>query len=224
MENDYHTTGDYSFLTDERMEKNFADLNIKLLSGRHIQNDEYIQYSLLEQFGTELTNFYAALYKLNLVRGTADQAGYYYLDFFDTGKGKLSDPSRYRELTALQTIVGLMLLDMYYARYFDEPKRISWEDIQYELTHGDRKGIYQTLFFNDQRENFSDREWDETEKKFRNTVQSFHDLGWVEKISGQNEPLLFELKPAIHRMAKLYENELADFETFSSAVKASNQE
>jgi chromosome condensin MukBEF MukE localization factor len=210
----------YNFLENTQVEKSFADLNIKLLSGRHIHNDEYALYSILEDYHNEFQIFYKRLYKLDLIKGLSDLSGYYYLDFFDAGKGRLSDQSRYKALTELQTITGLMLLDMYYSKYFDNPKEIKWADIKHEIEEGDQKENYQRLFFDTSRSGgFTGKEWAEIERKFKQTINSFNELGWVKKLSTQNDELHFEINPSIHRMAKLYEKELADFDTFSSLVK-----
>jgi chromosome condensin MukBEF MukE localization factor len=219
MENEDPKNEDYSFLEEDRMKMYFADLNIKLLSGRHLQSDEYNLFTILGDYYDEFKSFYNNLYKLNLVRDTYDNSVYYYLDFFEGSKGKLTDPSRIKTLTEWQTVAGLMLLDMYYSRYFEDPKQIKWQDIKYEIEAGDKKETYQSLFFKSVRTGFTPNEWTEVEKKFRNTVQSFHELGWVNKVSGQNEELLFELKPSIHRIARLYEKELLNFQDFVSHFK-----
>ena len=64
-------------------------------------------------------NFYSNLYRLNLVVDISDSSRYYYLDFTENGKGKLSDANRNKELTELQTLIGLTLLDMYYQKYLN---------------------------------------------------------------------------------------------------------
>jgi chromosome condensin MukBEF MukE localization factor len=224
MENAYRENTGYSFLEDEQVEKYFADLNIKLLSGKHIQNYEPNLYSILEDYFDALQLFYKQLYKLNLVKEIFDGGSYYYLDFFDTSKGKLSDPSRFRMLTELQTILGLMLLDMYYTKYFDDPKLIKWSDIKREIEESEQRENYQRLLFYTIRSGYTEREWSESEKKIKQTINSFHDLGWVKKISGPNDELCFEINPSIHRLAKLYKNELLDFESFSSLVKSNEEE
>jgi hypothetical protein len=209
----------YGFLENEAVEKYFADLNIKLLSGRHIHNDEYNSYSVLEDHFDQLKYYYHTLYKLELVKDTADQSRYYYLDFYDDSRGKLSDPSRTRILTEQQTIIGLMLLNMYYAKYFDDPKNVKWSEIKREIQEGDRKESFQVFFFKTVRAEFTPTEWNEVERKFTKTILTFNELGWVKKISGQHEELLFEINPSIHRMAKLYSKELTDFDSFLALVK-----
>ncbi|HAL82777.1 MAG TPA: hypothetical protein DCO83_11510 [Mucilaginibacter sp.] len=219
MENEHEEITDYTFLKENAVEKYFADLNIKLLSGRHIQNNEFGIFSVLEDYYEPLKGFYQQLYKLDLVKDQFDQAVYYYLNFFDTSKGKLSDQSRYRTLTEMQTITGLMLLDMYYTKYFDEVKVIQWIDIQYEIKDGDHKANYQRILFSEIRESYTENEWMQAEKKFKDAINSFDKLGWVNRHSGAQEELKFEINPCIHRIARLYEKELEDFDAFALTIK-----
>lgn len=226
MENEHQNkTENYEFLESERAEKYFADVNIKLLSGKHIQPDDYNAYSFLEEFLLPLRAFYERLYKLTLVQDIHDQVTYFYLDFFSSGKGKLSDSSRHRPLTELQTVIGLMLLNMYYSRFFESSKTIYWADIKKEIEDSEYKEHYQRILFGEShRIDYTETEWQLVEKKFKNTINSFNELGWVDKTSTQQEELVFIIKPSIHRLAKLYEHELKNFDTFSASIIAKMDE
>jgi chromosome condensin MukBEF MukE localization factor len=224
MENATAEVKGYDFFTEDIVEKHFADLNIKLLSGRHIQQEDINAFLLLEDFYPDLRNFYRKIYQLDLVRDIGDQRAYFYLDFFDGGKGKLNDASRYRALTEMQTVTGLLLLDMYYSRYFEHPKVIMWSDIKQEIEEGDHKADYQRILFPEIRAAYSDAEWGTVEKRFKDVIQSFHLLGWVNRLSGQQEELLFEIRPSIHRMAVLYAAELENFTSFSENYKSRAEE
>src|ERR1700754_3594575 len=215
MENGNYEIIDYSFLLEENVERHFADINILLLSGKHIDHKLYNEYIILEGHEDEWRMFYGNLYRLNLVADVFDGNRYYYLDFTENGKGKLSDTSRNRELTPLQTLIGLTFLDMYYQKYFDEQKIINWHDIKTQILESDRQEAYKRILFNTIRESYDEKEWNEVHVKFSKAVDSFDRLGWVEKQSGRNEQLSFEIRPAIHRLAKLYQNELQNFESFS---------
>jgi chromosome condensin MukBEF MukE localization factor len=219
MENELEKTSDFRFLEEEGVAKYFADLNIKLLSGRHIELKDYAVFSVLEDYFGPLKNFYLQLYKLDLVRKVFDQSVYYYLNFFDAGRGKLSDPSRYRPITEIQTIVGLMLLDMYFVRYFDPEKKVFWSAIRDEVQSGDQKVPLQRLLFPEVRVEYSEPEWQSAERRFRTTIQKFNDLGWVTQLSSTNEELCFVINPSTHRIAELYETELQDFDAFSLKFK-----
>lgn len=219
MENENYEISDYSFLTEESVEKNFADVNILLLSGKHIDHKYYAEYTILESYESQWRNFYSNLYRLNLVADISDRSRYYYLDFTENGKGKLSDANRNKGLTELQTLIGLTLLDMYYQKYFDEEKIIRWNDIKTQILESDHQEAYKRILFNDIRDSYDEKEWSTVENKFGKTIDSFDKLGWVEKQSGRNEDLVFEIRPAIHRLTKLYQEELQNFESFSQQLK-----
>lgn len=219
MGNEDYVVTDYSFLSEEDVEKHFADVNIQLLSGKHIDHKFYLLFSVLESYEVHWQRFYENLYKLNLVTDVFDGCRCYYLDFTDTGKGKLSDSSRHIELTELQTLIGLTLLDMYYQKYFDEEKIINWNDIKHMILESDHQDAYKRILFNDIRDSYDEKEWNAVEYKFRKAVDSFDKLGWVEKQNGRNEELVFEIRPAIHRLAKLYKDELQNFTSFSQQLK-----
>lgn len=219
MENENYEISDYSFLTEESVEKHFPDINILLLSGKHIDHKHYAEYTVLESYEPQWRSFYINLYRLNLVSDIADRSRYYYLDFTENGKGKLSDASRNKELTELQTLIGLALLDMYYQKYFDEEKIIHWNDIKTQILESDHQEAYKRILFNDIRDSYDEKEWSTVENKFGKTIDNFDKLGWVEKQSGRNEELVFEIRPAIHRLTKLYQEELQNFESFSQQLK-----
>ncbi|UTX50240.1 hypothetical protein [Chryseobacterium sp. MA9] len=219
MENENYEINDYSFLMEESVEKHFADINILLLSGKHIDHKYYAEYTVLESYELQWKNFYNSLYRIDLVADIFDRSRYYYLDFTENGKGKLGDASRNKELTELQTLIGLTLLDMYYQKYFDEEKIIYWNEIKTQILESDHQDAYKRILFNDIRESYDEKEWNEVHTKFSKTMENFDKLGWVEKQSGKNEDLVFEIRPAIHRLAKLYEKELQGFESFSQQLK-----
>lgn len=213
MENHSNKNIDYSFLLEEDVQRNFADLHTCLLSGKHVCfTEDYTFYSLLEKYEAHWKFFYRNLYGLNLADDTFDQQVYYYLDFFDSDRGKLNDSSRSRQLTELQTIIGLVLLDMYYHRYFNERKIIYWPDIKRMIEDSEFREQYQKLLFRVIRPSYTEQEWSRVERLFNETITIFAKLGWVLKMSGQGEELIFEIKPAIFRMAKIYEQELSDLD------------
>lgn len=216
MEN-YNNEGKYTFLENPIVEKYFADLCGKLLSGKHILNDDYYVFTLLEDEQENFTYFFDNLYGLSLTYGTHDGQKYFYLDLF-TGGGSRADTSRYKTLTEIQTIIGLMLLNMYYAKYFQNPKIVRWSEIHKEIMFGEMGNKYQRILFEQVKEEYSTSEWANAEKNFKNTINSFHELGWIKKHSQQNEEIRFEINASIHRLASLYEAELLDFSAFSEKI------
>lgn len=219
MENENSEIIDFSFLSDESVEKHFADINISLLSGKHIDSRDYTLFRVLEDFVEHWKFYYTQLYQLNLMSDLLDGHHCFYLEFKEAGKGKMSDPKRHKELTELQTLIGLMLLDIYLQKYFDEEKIITWNDLQVQILESDHQEAYQRILFNDVRDSYDEKEWKEVKVKFTKTIDSFDRLGWVEKQSGKNEDIIFEIRPAIYRLAKMYEKELQDFPSFSQKLQ-----
>jgi len=224
MEND-HKTVTYAFLTDERVEKNFAEINILLFSGKHIDQRYYTIFSLLEETKSHWYDFYKNLYSLHFTEGYFDGEKYFYLDFFDTSKGRFADSTRHRELTETQVLVGLVLLDMYFKQYFEEKKIIKWEQLVKLIIESEHHTLYQKIFFSSARRSnaYDDKDWKLAERKITSVVDFFDKLGWVEKLSGQNEELVFEIRPAINRLVKLYEYELSHFEDFINHLNRSEE-
>ncbi len=222
MENKNNDIVSYEFLFDERVEKHFADINIMLLSGKHIDEKYYVAFSLLEDKPEQWTQFYKNLYNLNLVADRFDGHTYFYLDFFDTAKGKFTDNSRHRELTETQTLIGLMLLDIYYKRFFDEHKTVRWVELRNIILEGEQQDAYKRILFNEVRTSntYDAREWGNVHRKINAVIDQFDKIGWVEEQASTSEEVPdFEIKPAINRLVKMYEHELQDFDAFVSELK-----
>jgi hypothetical protein len=78
------------------------------------------------------------------------------------------------------------------------------------------------LLFGVIRDSYTEQEWLNVEKRFRKTINSFNQFGWVSVISSQEKELVFEIKPAIYRMSKLYEVELSDLDFFANKLTNNN--
>jgi len=215
MENGHQEVIDFQFLQLENIEKHFAEINYLLLSGRHIDQNDYIFYSLLTEYFEYWKNYYFKLYNLNLVPDIFDGQSYFYLDFGDTGKGRITDPQRQREITPLQTLVGLVLLDMYYQKYFEREKVVTWNELMVQILESDHEKQYKQILFGEIRASYDEKEWSLVQKRFLKALITFNKLGWIDFRNQQNKNFSFEIRPAIHRLEKLYKEELNDFEAFS---------
>ena len=205
----------FEFLENSDAQEHFADLNIGLLRGRHIQNDNYYLFQLLVDYTQELENYYKQIYGLKLVEDIKDESRYFYLDFFEEGKGKVSNSQRHKVLTEMQTILGIMLLNMYYDRYFETPKEIRLNDIKKEVLDGENRTSYKRLLFNEVRENYTSTEWKRVITSIKTTLRDFEQLGWVERLPlEEGEEVHFLIKETIHRFQKLYQKEILGFEQF----------
>ena len=215
MEDGHQEINDYQFLQLERIEKHFAEINYLLLSGKHIDQRDYVFHSLLTDYIEQWKNYYLKLYDLNLVPDIFDGQSYFYLDFGDSGKGKLNDPLRQREITPLQTLVGLLLLDMYYQKYFEREKIVTWNDLMIQILESDHEKQYKQILFGEIRASYDEKEWSLVQKRFLKALITFSKLGWINIHNDNGRNFSFEIRPAIHRLEKLYQEELNDFEVFS---------
>lgn len=213
----------YDFLLKDRVANRFADINIELLKGRHIEPSDYGNHDVLSDYHDEFAEYYKALYQLVLRREKKDGIIYFYLDFPDGGKGKLSHPSRSKELNEDQTIIGIVLLNMYYAKWFEHPKEIWWNDIVLEIKQGEYRQHYKLLLFGDVRDDYTRPEWERVETKFKNTLRSFDHLGWVTRLSKTNEEIHFTINVSINRLAELYQKEIADIDNLAKRIQHRNQ-
>lgn len=208
------------------VQKHFADLNIELLRGRHIQDDSHYFHRLLSKYFIELKKYYEVFYNLQLDKKTFEGVTYFFLTFYEDSKGVLSANSRHRDLTAIETIIAITLLQMYYERYFDNVKEISFQDIKAKVKESEFSHLYKLAFFkNGNRDNFTPKEWANLTKNFKNVIQDFEQLGWVDKfVQIDDKNFSFTIKEAIHRFQTMYEYEISNFEEFVNNLDQSNYE
>jgi len=206
----------FKFFENSDVKEKFANLNIELLGGRHIQkNSNYYHYQLLKKYYDKFKYYYDYFYNLRLERTYKDDITFYYLDFNEDTRGALSSTNRYKELSPLQTVMGIMLLNMYYDRYFEDVKEITFSDIKKEIKEGENSQSYKKLWFNDIREDYTRKEWQRVKGNMKNTIRDFDKLGWVESMTpDEGEEIRFRLKETIYRFQQLYDKEISNFDEF----------
>lgn len=218
MENNDNTQSSFGFLAEVQVQKHFAELNIELLRGKHIMASSPALFALLDGFEHEFAMFYENLYGLNLERRTHDNTSYFYLDFPVIGKGKLSNPSFYTEMDGKTTIVACILANLYFSNYFSYDKKFQWDEIRYEIEHGEHRDAYQQLFFSETRSEYTDREWENVKKMFVTVINFFNRIGLVEKEDSEDD-IQFTILPTIHHFIETYRNEIEDIDNFLQSVK-----
>jgi hypothetical protein len=135
------------FLKQADVQKHFADINIELLQGRHIQNDEHYHHRILSKYYEELKKYFEVFYNLYLDRKSFEGVTYFFLTFQEDSKGVLSTNSRHRDLTAIETITAITLLQMYYDKYFENVKEVSFLDIKARIKESEFSHLYKSVFF-----------------------------------------------------------------------------
>jgi hypothetical protein len=208
----------FAFLSIPQVQKHFADLNIELLRGNHILLSKPALFALLDQYEGLLDHYYKTLYGLNLQKRSHDNETYYYLEFPEVGKGKLTNPNLYAELDAKTTIVGFVLANLYYTSYFSYDKKFRWDDIKYEIEHGEHKDAYQGLFFKEIKSEYSEKQWAEVKKQFSSVINFFSRIQLVEK-DDLDEDIHFTILPTIHHFIELYQSEIENTDEFLKEIK-----
>ena len=82
-----------------------------------------------------------------LDRKSFEGVTYFFLTFQEDSKGVLSTNSRHRDLTAIETITAITLLQMYYDKYFENVKEVSFLDIKARIKESEFSHLYKSVFF-----------------------------------------------------------------------------
>ncbi len=201
MENDYTQ---YGFLTSELAKKHFADTDFALKQGRHIQgygSDQKLFVFLEEFYDRGLKDYYDDFFKLNLVRDTSDRNVFYYLDFYEGTRGKLSKENRYKELENDKILFAILLLNLYKEKFFEE-KQLKWTDMEHIFKESEHKHDWLRLLYGKHKKNYSVGEESQVKAKVLKILRVFERLGWVNIMDA--EEVHFEILPAIERISRLY--------------------
>ncbi len=175
-------------------------------------------FAILDRFEEDFVLYYRQLYGLILEKRTVDNTTFFYLEFPTVGKGKLSNPAMYVELEARATIVACILANLYFTNFFSYDKKFQWDDIQYEIEHGEHKDSYQQLFFKDARAEYSENEWKDVRRHFGIVINFFSRIGLVEK-EENDEEMQFTILPSIHHFIELYRDEIENIDDFLKEIK-----
>lgn len=212
MENE---NANYQFLNSDRAKKYFADVDIALKQGKHLQNygnDSRIFSFVDEYFEKGLQEYYLQLFQMNLVRDTNDSQKFYYLDFPDDGKGKLGKENRSKELESDKVIFAILLLNLFKDKFF-EHKEIVWIELDQIFKEGEHKELWQKLLFGKVKNNYTPTEEQSVKEKVKNILKDFEKLGWVE-IKNLDE-VKFEIMPSIERISRLYRDVIGNVDSIS---------
>ena len=209
----------FGFLNNSQVQRHFAELNIELLRGRHIMQSQPALYALLDEFcEPHLQHYYQALYGLQLEKRTHDGVTYFYLEFPQVGKGRLTNPNLYAEMDARTTLVACILANLYFSNFFSYDKKFQWEELKYDIEHGENREAYQRLLFGELRNDYTDKEWEQVKGQFRTAINFFHRIGLVEK-EDADDTIHFTILPTIHRFIEMYQNEMKDIQSFLNELK-----
>lgn len=194
----------YQFLNSDRAKKYFADADIALKQGKHLQdygNDSRIFSFVDEYYERGLKEYYPTFFQMNLVRDKNDNQTFYYLDFPEDGKGKFGKENRSKELEDEKVIFAILLLNMFKDKFF-EHKEIEWAELDQIFKESEHKELWQKLLFGRVKLSYTINEEQGVKDKVKSILKDFEKLGWVE-IKNIDE-VKFEIMPSIERISRLY--------------------
>lgn len=171
----------YPFLNSEQATKYFADADIALKQGRHIQDfgTDIRLFSFIDEFYEKgLEDYYKQFFGMNLVCDKSDNGKFYYLDFPDDGKGKFGKENRSKELEDDKVIFAILFLNLYKERFFEQ-KEFTWQELEQIFKEGEHKELWQNILFSKVKQNYTPREEQEVKDKVRRIISDFEKLGWT---------------------------------------------
>lgn len=207
---------EYQFLDSEEAMKYFADADIALKQGRHIQNygsDTNIFYFIDDFFDKGLKEYYSDFWWMNLVRDSNDNEQYYYLDFPEGSRAKFGKENRFKELESDRIIFAVLLLNWYNDKFFEE-KKFSWKELEQTFKESETKSLWKTLLFGKNKENYTPTEEQAVKEKVKRILTDFEKLGWI--IIEDDSEMSFEIMPSIARISRLYSDVIGDLESIET--------
>lgn len=203
----------FPFLNTEQAKRYFADADIALKQGRHIQdygNDIRIFSFVDEYFEEGLEEYYKLFFGMNLVRDKSDIGKFYYLDFPEDGKGKLGKENRSKELEGEKVIFAILFLNLYKEKFFEQ-KEFLWQELEQNFKESEHKELWKTILYGKIKQNYTPKEELDVKDKVRKILADFEKLGWI--VFKNQEEVHFEILPSIERMSKLYEDVINNVES-----------
>lgn len=203
----------YPFLNTDRAKKHFADADIALKQGRHLQDygvDSRLFSFVDDSYERGLKEYYQQFFQMNLVRDTNDNQKFYYLDFPEDGKGKFGKENRSKELEADKVIFGILLLNIFKDKFF-EHKEMEWNEFDQIFKESEHKELWQKLLFGKLKNSYTPNEEQNVKDKVKSILKDFEKLGWVE--IKNIEEVKFEIMPSIERISRLYRDVISQVDS-----------
>lgn len=210
---------EYQFLDSEEAMKYFADTDIALKQGRHVQNfgnDTQMFYFIDEYFDKGLEDYYEIFWMMKLVKDSNDNERFYYLDFPDGSRAKFGKENRFKELEGEKIIFAILLLNLYNEKFF-EVKEISWQELEQIFKESENKALWKKLLFGKDKENYTPTEELNVKKKVRQILSDFEKLGWI--VMKNEDEIQFDILPSIARIGRLYADVINNIETIEEYLR-----
>lgn len=204
---------EYKFLDSTDAMRYFADADIALKQGRHIQNfgsDTQIFYFIDEYFDKGLKDYYENFWWMTLIKDSNDNENFYYLDFQEGNRGKFGKDNRFKELEGEKIIFAILLLNLYNEKFFEE-KEFSWDELEQIFKESENKTLWKKLLFGKNKENYTPTEEKNMKEKVKRILADFEKLGWI--VVKNEDEMQFEMLPSIARISRLYADVINNIES-----------
>lgn len=185
----------------------FANTDFQLRSGMHIQDykTQSRNFHFIEDNFPELLSFYERMYQAKLSFYQSINGKFYYLDYIDEVKSKLSKES----LKPKHTLFAIFLYMLHRVE-----KRFSITLSKQELvevlnTHHKIKPHIHRLFLGAEKEDTSPTQ-NTLYRWVNECLRELEKLGWVETLEEDTEQ--FEILPAFERIALIYADAINNIE------------
>jgi len=203
----------FPFLNAEQAKKYFADADIALKQGKHIQdfgNDIRLFSFIDEYYDKGLEDYYKQFFGMNLVSDKSDSGKFFYLNFPEAGKGKFGKENRSKELEDDKVIFAILFLNLYKEKFFEQ-KEFQWQELEQTFKESEHKELWQNILYGKIKQNYTPKEELDVKDKVRKILIDFEKLGWI--TFKNQEEVHFEILPSIERMSKLYEDVINNVES-----------
>ena len=203
----------FPFLNAEQAKKYFADADIALKQGKHIQdfgNDIRLFSFIDEYYDKGLEDYYKQFFGMNLVSDKSDSGKFFYLNFPEDGKGKFGKENRSKELEDDKVIFAILFLNLYKEKFFEQ-KEFQWQELEQTFKESEHKELWQNILYGKIKQNYTPKEELDVKDKVRKILIDFEKLGWI--TFKNQEEVHFEILPSIERMSKLYEDVINNVES-----------
>jgi len=196
----------YGFLETDEAENLFAELDVSLKMGQHVQNypHQVELFNFLEKYEEEIRAYYRNIFKVNLAAKGTDYTRYFYLELDDESRGIVK--TRAKKLSPEYTLLGILLLKIHRIdKYFINDIYIP-DLIQLIKSNEEYKNYIYNLFAKRREKEATDIDENTIDEWVRNALQQFDRLGWI-YFDPRNKDL-FEIMPSIERLFTMYSYEI----------------
>lgn len=185
----------------------FANTDFQLRSGMHIQDfkSQSRNFNFIENNFPELYSFYEKMYQAKLSFYQSISGKFYYLDYFEDVKSKLSKDS----LKPKHTLFAIFLYMLHRVEKRFSSTLSKQELVEVLNTHHRIKPHIHRLFLGEVKE---DTKTTQTTlyRWVSESLRELEKLGWVQILEEDNEQ--FELLPAFERIALVYADAINNIE------------